>query len=45
MKCGKCGKVLMEGEKTYQIRIGYIENGEFVPEEDIGYLCGNCYIG
>jgi len=41
MICEKCGTDL-EGKPAYQTRYGYVENGEFHPEEDVSYLCEKC---
>ena len=42
MTCEKCGETVAEDERCYQVRYGYIQDGEFVPEEDVSIVCEEC---
>jgi len=54
MECSKCHKeigTVKEGiplleppyRQAFQVRVGYVdEDGDFEPEEDVGYYCSDC---
>ena len=49
MQCKDCGKAVDHLEKdsnyyefAYQIRQVHEEDGEIVPDEDLGVYCGDC---
>jgi len=44
MKCDQCDKIIgTKDEPAYQVRVGYLdEDGDFLPDEDVGYYCGYC---
>jgi len=50
LKCEKCGKLLQVDKHCYQVRWGYWvaagveDTKEFIPEEDVTYLCEECGI-
>jgi len=42
MKCDVCGQEIVEGERCYQIRFGYVSDDEFIVEEDYMYVHPEC---
>jgi len=44
MNCNKCNKEIgiVNEEKTYQVRVGYVEDEQFYPVMEIGYYCSEC---
>lgn len=43
MRCSICGKEIEEYEYTYQIRYGFRYGKEFIPDQDVGYICVKCF--
>lgn len=49
MFCSKCGKVIKDEDKCYQVRYGHWaeysaqDAGEFLPKEDVAYYHEDCY--
>ena len=41
--CEYCKKAISEDDEAIQIRQGYIEDGEFLPDEDYAYYHYNCF--
>lgn len=41
--CQVCNEAIGEDEFLYQVRKGFVEKGDFVPEEEVGFFHVNCY--
>ena len=41
--CQSCNEVIGEDAVLYQVRMGFVEKGDFIPEEEIAYYHVNCY--
>jgi len=40
--CGNCKKLIFDDENVYEIRQGFVENGEFTPEIEVNYFHTDC---
>ena len=43
MNCEYCKKIIRKGQQTIQVRLGYMEEDDFEPEEDLGYYHALCH--
>jgi len=41
--CQLCNQAIGDDEPLYQIRSGFVEKGDFIPEEETAYYHVNCY--
>ena len=42
MECLVCHEEIPEGQPCYEIRYGYLDQGEFFPESDLVYAHQDC---
>ena len=41
--CKSCDEEIGNDEALYQVVLGFVEKGDFVPEEEIAYYHVSCY--
>ncbi|GAG03249.1 unnamed protein product [marine sediment metagenome] len=41
--CQTCQQPIQDDNTVLEIREGFVENGEFTPESELGYYHSECY--
>ena len=41
--CQACNKPIADDENAYQVRQGFVEKGDFTPEQEVAFFHLACY--
>jgi len=40
--CQVCSKQISDDDNVYQVRLGFVETGEYTPESEVAYYHSEC---
>jgi len=41
--CQACREQISDDDNVYQVRLGFVERGDYTPEAEVAYYHADCY--